>query len=350
MASMEDVLASLDKETLKQVILASDIERKFIPTHSVGLNLLLGGGFSRGHQTTLFGNESCGKSTFMLETIAKNQRENPDFSVAWMDTEKTLDREWSRSLGVDTDKLLVSYKSNIGEATDMMIKWINAGVDLIVVDSSSNLMPKSFFDKDGTMKDFDKTGQMGQMARELGQMCRMLQGVNFETSVVFISQVRMDLGGFIPQEKASGGKEVGHLDSLRIKLSSSKSESKALKGEVQRGDFLIEEIIGRKVNWKIAKNKVNGRYGVGEYDLLTQGTRLGLDAGAELRDYGVEYGIVEKSGNSRFIINGENINGKDNAAAYIASSPELVEFLTDEISRRLTVHSAPLELEDEEVA
>lgn len=347
MANIEDVLARLDKETLKQVILASEIERKYIPTHSVGLNLLLNGGFSRGHQTTLFGNESAGKSTFMLETIAKNQRENPDFSAAWMDTEKTLDREWARGLGVDTDRLLVAYKSNIGEATDMMIKWVEAGVDLIVVDSSSNLMPKSFFEKDGTIKDFDKTGQMGQMARELGQMCRMIQGINFETAMVFISQVRMDLGGFIPQEKASGGKEVGHLDSLRIKLSSSKSESKAIKGEVQRGDMLIEEVIGRVVKWQIAKNKVNGRYGVGEYNLLTQGDRLGLDTGAELRDYGVLYGIIEKVGNSRFVINGESINGKDNAANYISDTEGIAEFLTDEIGRRLTFQTEVVELEEE---
>lgn len=343
MASMEDVLARLDKETLKQAILASDIERKYIPTHSVGLNLLLNGGFSRGHQTTLFGNESAGKSTFVLETIAKNQRENPDFSAAWMDTEKTLDREWARRLGVDTDRLLVSYKSSVSEATDLMIKWIEAGIDLICVDSISNLMPKSFFEKDGTMKEFDKTGQMGQKAKEYGQMCSMIQGVNFETAMIYISQVRMDLGGFIPQEKASGGKEVGHLDSLRIKLASTKSESKAIKAEVQRGDFLIEEIIGRPVTWKIDKNKVNGRYGKGEFNLLTQGERVGLDVGAELRDYGVEYGIVEKVGNSRYVINGESINGKDAAAAYIASSPELREFLTDEIGRVLTVSSVPVE-------
>lgn len=343
MTSMEDVLAALDKDTLKQVILASDIERKFIPTHSVGLNLILGGGLSRGHQTTLFGNESTGKSTFVLETIAKNQRENPEFSAAWMDTEKTLDREWARALGVDTDRLLVAYKSNIGEATDMMIKWINAGIDLICVDSSSNLMPKSFFEKDGSIKEFDKTGQMGQMARELGQMCRMIQGVNFSTAMVFISQVRMDLGGFIPSEKASGGKEVGHLDSLRIKLSSSKAEAKAIKDNVQRGDFLIEEIVGRTVTWKIDKNKVNGRYGKGQFDLITQGENVGLDSGAELRDYAVEYGIVEKVGNSRFIINGENINGKNNAAKFIRSNPEIAEFLTDEIGTRLTVHSEALE-------
>lgn len=348
MTSIDDVLARLDKDTLKQFHMASEIERKFIPTPSTGLNLVLGGGFSRGHQTTLWGNESAGKSTYLLEMIGRNQKDDDNFSAAYMDTEKTLDREWAARLGVDTSKLMVGHKSNISETTDLILKWVNAGVDMIVVDSISNLMPKSFFDKDGSMKDFEKTGQIGQQARELGQMCRMIQGENFETAVVFVSQVRMDLGGFIATEKASGGKEVGHLDSLRVKLTSSKSESKALKGTVQHGDILMEEIVGRVVKWQINKNKINGRYGVGEYNLYTQGEHVGLDSGAELRDYGVQYGIIETIGTSRFVINGETIHGKDKAAAFIRNSPEISEFLTDEISRKLSVSSAPAEVDEDE--
>lgn len=343
MANIEEVLARLDKDTLKQFRMANEIERKFVETPSTGLNMLLGGGFSRGHQTTIWGNESGGKSTFLQEMIGLNQKKG--LSAAYMDTEKTLDPVWSERLGVDVDSLIVGHKSNISECTDLVLKWINAGIDIVVIDSMSNLMPKSFFEKDGTMKDFEKTGQIGQQARELGQMCRMIQGANFETCVIFISQVRMDLSGFIPGQKPSGGMEVGHLDSLRVKLTSSKSESKAIKGTVQRGDMLIEESIGRVVNWQINKNKINGRYGVGNYDLITQGERVGLDDGAELRDYGVLYGIIEKVGNSRYVINGETIHGKDKAAAYIANSPELKEFLTSEIERKLTVHTAPAEEE-----
>lgn len=350
MTSIEDVLARLDKDTLKQFRMASEIKREFVATPSVGLNLLLGGGFSKGHQTTLWGNESAGKSTFLLEMIGKHQQANPDFSAAYIDTEKTLDPEWAARLGCDVDKLLISNHSNISEVTDRVLQLVNAGIDLVVVDSISNLMPKSFFEKDGSMKKFENTGQIGQQAKELGQMCRMIQGANFGTALIFISQVRMDLGGFIPGEKPSGGKEVGHLDSLRVKLTSSKSESKALKAEVQRGDIVVEEIVGRVVKWQINKNKINGRYGVGEFNLITQGERVGLERGAELRDYGVEYGIIEKVGNSRFIVNGESIHGKQNAADYIAVNQEIANFLESEIEAKLTVHSAPVEEEAEDVA
>ena len=345
MATIEEVLARLDKETLKQFRMGSDIERKFIPTPSVGLNLLLGGGISRGHQTTFWGNESAGKSTFLLEMIGQQQKNG--LSAGYVDTEKTFDKRWARQLGVDTDALMVSHKSNIADVTDLIVTWINSGVDIVVLDTVSNMKPKSFYEKDGTLKKFEETGQIGQQARELGQMCRMIQGENWETAFICISQVRMDLGGFKPGEKASGGKEVGHLDSLRVKLTSSKSDKQAIKGTVQRGDILVEESIGRVVKWQINKNKINGRYGVGEYDLITQGPRVGLSLGAELRDYGVLTGVIEKVGLSRYVINGNSINGKDNAAKYILENDGIPEFLTTEIERTLTVSSEPVELEDE---
>jgi len=325
--------------------MGNEVTKQFIPTASVGLNLLLGGGISKGHQTTIWGNESAGKSAFCLETIGNNQKAG--LTAGYMDVEKTFDPEWAERLGVNTSELLLGHKANIGDATDLIIKWVHAGVDIVVIDSTSAMMPKSFYEKDGSIKNFENTGQIGQQARELGAMCRMIQGENFDqTAIVFISQVRMDLGGFIPGQKPSGGKEVGHADHLRVKLTSSTSDNKALKGTVQRGDMLVEETIGRKVAWQISKNKINGRYGVGEYDLITQGDSVGLNVGAELRDYGVLYGIIEKVGNSRFIINGESIHGKDKAAAYIHNTPEIAEFLASEIETKLTVSTEPVEAED----
>lgn len=354
MASFEEVLANLSKETRNQFIMASEIERSYIPTPSVGLNLILGGGLPRGHITTFWGGYSAGKSTFLLQMIGQRQQEG-NFSAAVIDTEKTVDPVWAKRLGVTVEELPVSNKSMVWEATDLLVAWINAGFDMVVVDSVSNLMPKAFVEKDGTtLKSAGAGSAQGRMAYELGHMYKTVSGTNHVdekgTVVSFISQVRMDLGGFIATEKATGGKEVEHLDSLKIKLTSSKSESKAIKGTVQRGDLLMEEIIGRVVKWQINKNKVNGRYGVGEYNLITQGKRVGLDAGAELRDYGVMCGVIEKVGNSRFIVNGETFHGKDKTAEYIADHPDLQEFLAAEIESRLTdtATSEPVEVEEDD--
>ena len=222
-----------------------------------------------GKQHTFWGNEQAGKSAVMLQTVGVNQALG--HTCAYIDVEKTFDEEWATRLGVDTDKLIISQASTISDVANLQIKLIQSGVRLIVIDSTSFLQPKSFFD-DGEVKAFDKAGQIGQYAKDMGQMCKMVNGVNYSTAICHISQVKMDLGNsFMPGMKPDGGKATEHADSVRIRLFSSKSEKQAIMGKIQRGSMLIEERMGRKVTWSIDKNKVNGRYGTGEYELYVLG-------------------------------------------------------------------------------
>jgi recombination protein RecA len=191
-------------------------------------------------------------------------------------------------------------------------------------------MPESFYD-DNDVKDFSNTRQVGQFAKDLGQACRMVLATNFNAAFLHISQIRMDLGNsFMPGTKASGGKEVEHLDSLRIKLFSSKSEKQAVKGQVMRGGQYIEDIIGRTVTWNIDKNKINGRYGTGQYNLITQGDNVGIDKISEVLDYAVYYGLVEKKG-PWIVIFDEKFQGKDNAVKYLREHDEVITKLEEAI-------------------
>lgn len=320
----EEILAKLDKDTLSKLKIASKISHQYLPTPSIGINQMLGGGLRLGKQHTFYGGEQSGKSSFLLQTVGLNQRALGT-PCAWIDAEHCFDPQWAKKLGVDIDSLIVTQASTISEVNDLQIKLIRAGVELIVIDSTSSLMPKSFFDKGGEMKNFDDSGQIGQFAKDLGQMCRMVQGVNFSCAVVHISQVRMDLGNsFMPGTKASGGKEVEHTDSFRIRLTAPKSENEALKSEVVRNNKVFEEIVGRKVNWLIKKNKINGLYGSGMYHLYTQGDLLGLDEAEEILRYAQKYGIVETSGNWINIF-GRKINGVPKAAESLRENPQEME-------------------------
>lgn len=317
---IEDILAGLDKDTLKMVRRGSEISKRKIPTVSFGLNQILDGGLSIGKQHTFWGNEQSAKSATMLQTIALNQRLG--VPCAYIDAEHSFDYEWAARLGVDTDRILVSQASTISDVADLQVQLIDKGAELIVIDSTSSLMPKSFW-KDGDMKNFDNAGQIGQFAKDLGQMCKMVQGINFSAAIVHISQVRMDLGNsFMPGMKPSGGKETEHNDSLRVRMFSSKSEKKAIIGQVQRGDILIEERIGRKVTWSIDKNKINGRYGEGEYDFYTSGEFIGVDRASELIAYGVKYGVVEKGG-AWYTINDQRFQGDTKAVRYVRENPDV---------------------------
>lgn len=327
--TIEAILATLDKDTLNMVRRGRDISNTFLPTASFGLNNLVGG-LKVGAQHTLWGNEQAGKSAAMMQTIAVNQRLG--VPCAWVDAEHSFDPAWATRLGVDVDKLVVSQVANIADAANLQVKLIQGGLRLISVDSTSALKPASFFD-DGELKDFSNTRQIGQFAKDLGNMCSYVQGRNWSCAVVHISQVRTDLSGFKPSMKAAGGMETGHTDQLRIKLFSSKSEKQAIMGQVQRGDMLIEERIGRTVTWTIDKNKLNGRYGTGTYALYVLGDFVGIDRASELLAYGIKYGIVSKGG-AWYTVGSERLQGDAKATLYIRDNPDVAADLEEQINEK----------------
>lgn len=331
--TIDEIMASLDKDTLSKIQIASDISKDVLPTASFGLNRIMGGGLRIGKQHTVWGGEQGGKSAVMMQTVAVNQALGEP--CAWIDAEHSFDPAWATRLGVDTDKLITTQASTIAEIADLQVKLIRSGVRLLVIDSTSALMPKSFIDKDGEIKDFADTGQLGQMAKDLGQMCKMVQGINYNCAVVHISQARVDVGNAAMQKpfKPVGGKEVEHTDSFRVRLFSSKAEKEALMGEVQYGDIVMQEQIGRKVIWKIDKNKINGKYGTGKYNLYTSGEYVGVDRNIELVNYGVDFGIIQKGG-SWFTIYGEKMQGDENASKYLRDNPDIAEKVEAEINAK----------------
>lgn len=293
MASVEEILAQLDKNTLKMVRRGSEINDRRIPFASFGLNQVTGGGLSLGKQHTIFGNESAGKSAVMLQTIALNQANG--LSCLYIDTEKTFDQDWAARLGVDVDKIIVSQVSTMQAATAEQIKFIEAGIDLIVIDSRSFLQPQNWYN-DKELKGLEGTKQIGQFSKDLGVMCNLVQSVNWNTAIVHLSQVRMDLSGMHATHKQDGGKAAEHADSLRIRLTSSKSDAQAIKDQISYGDVLIEEKIGRLVTWEIVKNKLNGNLEKGEYNLHTKGDFVGIDRASEIVSYATKFGLIRKAG------------------------------------------------------
>lgn len=328
--SFEDIMASLDKDTLSKVKIGSEISRDIIPTASYNLNQLLGGGFRKGKQHTLWGGEQSAKTGFMLQTAGINQKRGEN--IAWIDAEHSFDPEWAYKLGCDPDRIAVTEASTIAEVTDLQVKFIRKGFDLIVIDSTGALMPKSYIDKDGEIKDFADTAQMGAVAKDLGQMCKMIQGINYTCAVVHISQARVDVGSpaMTKPYKPIGGKEVEHTDSLRIRLMSSKSEAKAIMGATQYGMHLVQEKHGIPVTWKIDKNKINGKYGSGDYDFYTGGPHIGLDTAGEILDTAVTFGIVDKGG-AWYTVFGERKQGRSAAVKHLRANPEVLDKIDSEL-------------------
>lgn len=332
LVSIEDIMASLDKDTRSKVILANDISTDVLPTASFGLNREIGGGLRVGKQHTFYGAEGSAKSGLLMQTVAVNQRRGEP--CVWIDAEHIFDPIWARRLGVDTTKLPVIQASTISEVTDIQVDFIKKGVRLLVIDSTSALMQSSFVEN-GELKEFDKTAQLGTQAKDLGKMSKMIQAINFSCAIAHISQVRVDIGAtgmnkpFIPV----GGKEMRHTDALKVRLAGTLADNKQIKDDVQYGDVVVEEIVGYPVTWRVEKNRMNGKIGNGTYNFYKQGEHVGIDRIGEVLAEGHKYGITRAAGAWVYIYD-EKFQGSKNAVDYLRENPEVLQQIEDDVNAK----------------
>jgi recombination protein RecA len=329
---LDDILAKLDPKTRARVQSAQNVKVERQPTPSIGLNMALRGGLGYGRQVMVWGNKSAGKSSFCLQMIAVAQKEGK--TCAWIDAEDSYDQEWAELLGVDSASLIHSKVKTINDMVDVSTKLMEAGVDIIVVDSISALLPAIYFEKDGNeLKDLQDTKQIGAEAKDMTHAVKMLNYANKNTLLVLISQQRNQFGSMHASHIPTGGMAVKFFSSTVIKLWSSEAEANAIKAGVKVGDKIIEQRVGRPVNWIIDYNKLGPPNLSGQYDFYYQGDTLGIDAVGETLDVAEMCGIVEKGG-AWYTVNKERFQGRAKAVQYLRDNPEVVLSLQEEIRAR----------------
>jgi recombination protein RecA len=292
---MVEVLGSVDKKMKDHLSFASDVEVERLETPSIGLTRSLNGGWGTGRQVLIWGPKSAGKSTFSLAQIAIAQRQGK--TCAYFDVEKTFDPTWAEAQGVDTEALIYSSTGTITALVNSGVSLMKAGIDLLVVDSITALMPASYVDDDGELKDFERTGAIGGLSRSLSSGLSQLNYANQNTLLMLISQVRMAQKGSMYWGMApTGGESVKFYSSQVVKLYSSEGSANAIEGEHVVGDKIVKRPIGRKVTYTVDWNKLGPQGGTGEYNLFYDGDHLGIDNFGEILTIGVESGVVRKAG------------------------------------------------------
>jgi recombination protein RecA len=329
---IDNILSKLDPKTRQRVQSAQDVKVDRQATPSIGLNMALKGGLGYGRQALIWGNKSAGKSSFCLQMIALAQKEGK--TCAWIDAEDSYDPAWAETLGVDSTALIHSPAKTINDMVDVATKLMDAGVDIIVVDSISALLPAIYFEKDGNeLKDLQDTKQIGAEAKDMTHAVKMLNYANKNTLLVLISQQRNQFGSMHASHIPTGGMAVKFFSSTVIKLWSSEAEANAIKAGVKVGDKIIEQRVGRPVNWIIDYNKLGPPNLTGQYDFYYQGETLGVDRVGETLDVAEMCGIIEKGG-AWYTVNGERFQGRAKAVQYLRDNPDVVEKLIGEIDAK----------------
>ena len=312
--SLEEVLSQLNPKLRKSILVGDAVPKtEYAATPSFGLNRALNGGLPYGRQVLIWGSKSSAKSSLCLQTISLAQKEGK--ICAWIDAEMSYDRDWAEKLGVDTSKLIVSQARTINEMVDVGVNLMEAGVDLIVVDSITSLLPAIYFEKDSDeLKQLENTKQIGAESRDFSNAWKMLNYANNKvkpTLLILISQSRNNINAMYTSQQPTGGQATKFYSSTVIKLFSSESDNQAIKGKIHVGDKAIEEKIGRKVRWELQFSKTSPAFQSGEYDFYFRGTNLGVDGIGDLVDTAELMGIVSRTGAWYNLEDGTKVQGRE---------------------------------------
>ncbi|MDD3301607.1 MAG: recombinase RecA, partial [Patescibacteria group bacterium] len=278
-----------------------------IPTGCLSLDVAFGiGGVPRGRVIEIYGPESSGKTTLAQHIIAETQKLGG--IAAFVDAEHALDPDYAAKIGVNIKELLISQPDSGEQALEITETLVRSNaVDVVVVDSVAALVPQK--EIEGDMGD----SHMGLQARLMSQALRKLTGsiAKTNTVVIFINQIRNKIGVFFGNpETTTGGNALKFYASVRVEIRRA--------AQIKQG----ENIIGNRVKIKIVKNKVAAPFKTCEFDIMYN---EGISLSGDMLDSGVEYGVIEKSGNTYTFQDVKLGTGRENAKKFLKDDPKLME-------------------------
>jgi len=332
--TMEEVLAQLNPKLRKTIMTGDSVPpTEYAATPSFGLNRALAGGLPYGRQVLIWGSKSSAKSSLCLQMIGLAQKEGK--VCAWIDAEMSYDKKWAESLGVDSSKLIVSQCRTINEMVEVGTNLMQAGVDIIVIDSITSLLPAIYFEKDSDeLKQLENTKQIGAESRDFSNAWKMLNYANNKVKpsmLVLISQSRNNISAMYTSQQPTGGQATKFYSSTVIKLFSSESDNQAIKGKIHVGDKLIEEKIGRKIRWELQFSKTSPGFQSGEYDFYFRGDNVGIDSIGDLVDTAEMMGIVERTGAWYVLPDGTKVQGREGFVNRVREDLDLQDSIKNKI-------------------
>ena len=158
-----------------------------IPFNIPALDKLTGGGIPKKRLSLIYGPTNVGKSYLASQIVVNVQKAGG--IAAWVDTELSWDSSWNEKCGVDTSKVLVSQPTNGEEALDIVRDLMQAGVDVIVLDSIAGLVPTTVAEEEFSYN------PMAWQARFVNSaLPKILHHLQNGSALVAINQVRASLG------------------------------------------------------------------------------------------------------------------------------------------------------------
>jgi recombination protein RecA len=292
---------------------AKQMNVEAISTQCLSLDIALGVlGVPRGRIIEIYGPEASGKTTLAQHIVAQVQKEGG--TAAFIDAEHALDPEYAKKIGVNVDALYISQPDTGEQALEILETLVRSNsFDVVVVDSVAALTPKA--EIEGEMGDT----HVGLQARLMSQALRKLAAIvsKSHTVVIFINQVRIRIGVFYGNpETTTGGTALKFYSSVRIEVRRA--------AQIKQGD----RIIGNRTKAKVTKNKVAAPFKRTEFDIMYN---EGISLAGDTIDTALQYGVIEKSGNTFMHKETKLGVGREQARHFLRSERKLLQAIRDEV-------------------
>lgn len=334
MGAAAQVAARINHQMKRDVIqMATDAKYtiKRVPTGSLVIDRLTGGGFARGRHVLLYGDWTVGKSLIAYNTMAKAQERGEVCAV--LDPEQIFNASWYSELGGNVEDLLMP---NLGNANEMgnVLRLMEQksddmpGVDIVLVDSVASLLTKEEQEYDW---ESDKDARTASLARYMSLLLRQITMGNEDTLFIWTNQWRDKISSIPGLKSTPGGRALGFYASTMIELMQGEKDTGEMevpyKGKVSKR----KRVNGRWVNVRLAKEKTGGRPEDTAAFMLNYETNQ-IDVAREILDLGMKDGLITRPKDHFFIQtpDGKEVkcHGINQAVAKINKDDELREWLT----------------------
>lgn len=237
--ALKDLFKGLEKE------INIFFKPELIQTGIVPLDLVLNGGLETGSLIELSGESQTGKSTLLLH-LSKNLCDK-GYKVVYIDSEGSVKEDLLNGVGLAKyvctpdnidNNFVVIRESGYNKVEDLIKKFLTVGgFKLIILDSLTALSPDIYLDLDkNRMGTEDRVGYEAQLNGRLLKQLNSLK-TKYNCIFMFINQTRIDMSGWKPQYKSSGGQAVKFLPDVRLFMKLKEKlirKEDALIGEVER--------------------------------------------------------------------------------------------------------------------
>jgi len=298
-----------------------------VPTGSLTIDRITGGGFALGRHVELFGDENACKSYIAYKTIALSQERGN--LCALIDPEHSFDANWFIHLGGKPEELLTQHPQTAEQAVQAMMVLFQSGeIEICVVDSVAALLPREEREKNPIEED-----RIASQARFMSRALRRLTAVNEKTLVLWTNQLRTKIGqAYGDPTTTPGGRALKFYDTTRIELR--KGELVKRERKVAKKGKLVETpvVTGNWVQCKSQKEKSAVPYRQGSFVFDTEAGEI--DIASEIIQLGLEDGFVTRTGNTFRYIDLGDIEWTGTESAFkrlLLDNPDVMDELVQSI-------------------